>query len=119
MELTLIVVIGVISIVTVAALSDRLGLAAPLGLVIVGIGLSLDTRIRADSEEDEAEKPTPDTAQRAQYIRLRLKALTAEHQALLAARSRGTYTSKALMNAQRALDLEATRIQQFSEHLES
>ncbi|MFD0634257.1 cation:proton antiporter [Catenulispora yoronensis] len=40
MELTLIAVAGVISIVAVAAFSERLGLAAPLGLVIVGIGLS-------------------------------------------------------------------------------
>jgi monovalent cation/hydrogen antiporter len=39
-ELTLIVVLGVISIVVVAAFSDRLGLAAPLSLVVVGIGLS-------------------------------------------------------------------------------
>ncbi|MFF0813600.1 cation:proton antiporter [Rhodococcus sp. NPDC003318] len=40
MELTLIAVIGVASIVTVAALSKRLGLATPLSLVVVGIGLS-------------------------------------------------------------------------------
>lgn len=40
MELTLVLVVGVISIVAVAAFSQRLGLAAPLSLVIVGIGLS-------------------------------------------------------------------------------
>lgn len=40
MELTLIAVVGVISIVAVAAFSDRLGLAAPLSLVVVGIALS-------------------------------------------------------------------------------
>ncbi|MEV0094904.1 sodium:proton antiporter [Streptomyces sp. NPDC050738] len=40
MELTLIAVVGVISLVAVAAFSERLGLAAPLSLVIVGIGLS-------------------------------------------------------------------------------
>ncbi|MDG4861213.1 sodium:proton antiporter [Streptomyces sp. T-3] len=40
MELTLIAVVGVISIVAVAAFSDRLGLAAPLSLVVVGIGMS-------------------------------------------------------------------------------
>ncbi|ADD44714.1 sodium/hydrogen exchanger [Stackebrandtia nassauensis DSM 44728] len=40
MELTLVVIVGVISIVVVAAFSQRLGLAAPLSLVIVGIGLS-------------------------------------------------------------------------------
>ncbi|MFJ6901992.1 cation:proton antiporter [Streptomyces hokutonensis] len=40
MELTLVLVIGVISIVAVAAFSERLGLAAPLGLVVVGMALS-------------------------------------------------------------------------------
>jgi monovalent cation/hydrogen antiporter len=40
MEPTLIAVVGVISIVTVAVLSRRIGIAAPLVLVVVGIGLS-------------------------------------------------------------------------------
>lgn len=40
MQLTFVLVVGVISIVAVAAFSRRLGLAAPLSLVIVGIGLS-------------------------------------------------------------------------------
>jgi CPA1 family monovalent cation:H+ antiporter len=40
MELTLIAVVGVTSIVAVAALADRIGIAAPLILVVVGIGLS-------------------------------------------------------------------------------
>ncbi|MBC9715149.1 sodium:proton antiporter [Streptomyces sp. TRM66268-LWL] len=40
MEFTLVAVLGVISIVVVAAFSERLGLAAPLSLVVVGIGLS-------------------------------------------------------------------------------
>ncbi|MER7170239.1 cation:proton antiporter [Streptomyces mesophilus] len=40
MEFTLVAVLGVISIVAVAAFSERLGLAAPLSLVLVGIGLS-------------------------------------------------------------------------------
>ncbi|MFD6415938.1 cation:proton antiporter [Streptomyces sp. NPDC060194] len=39
-ESTLVAVLGVISIVVVAAFSERLGLAAPLSLVLVGIGLS-------------------------------------------------------------------------------
>nr|WP_221471514.1 sodium:proton antiporter [Amycolatopsis umgeniensis] len=38
--MTLVVVLGVISIVLVAAFSERLNLAAPLSLVLVGIGLS-------------------------------------------------------------------------------
>ncbi|SDK15927.1 cation:proton antiporter [Streptomyces indicus] len=40
MEFTLVAVLGVISIVVVAAFSERLGLAAPLSLVVVGIALS-------------------------------------------------------------------------------
>lgn len=40
MELTLVVILGIISIVVVAAFSERLSLAAPLSLVVVGIGLS-------------------------------------------------------------------------------
>ncbi|MEU3459518.1 sodium:proton antiporter [Streptomyces sp. NPDC006733] len=40
MELTLIAVFGVISIVAVAAAARRLGVAAPLALVVVGIALS-------------------------------------------------------------------------------
>ncbi|QCQ90975.1 cation:proton antiporter [Rhodococcus sp. SGAir0479] len=40
MDLTLIAVVGVSSIVAVAAFAKRLGLAAPLLLVVVGIGLS-------------------------------------------------------------------------------
>ncbi|MFK0244683.1 cation:proton antiporter [Amycolatopsis azurea] len=39
-DLTLVVVLGVVSIVLVAAFSERLNLAAPLSLVLVGIGLS-------------------------------------------------------------------------------
>ncbi|MGW6710626.1 cation:proton antiporter [Streptomyces sp. NPDC054956] len=40
METTLVLIVGVISIVAVAAFSKRLGLAAPLSLVVVGIALS-------------------------------------------------------------------------------
>jgi len=40
MELTLIAVTGVIAIVAVAALAERISVAAPLALVVVGIGLS-------------------------------------------------------------------------------
>ncbi|MEU2283007.1 cation:proton antiporter [Streptomyces sp. NPDC013178] len=40
MEFTLVAVVGVISIVAVAAFSQKLGVAAPLSLVVVGIGLS-------------------------------------------------------------------------------
>ncbi|MFI6938678.1 cation:proton antiporter [Streptomyces sp. NPDC050418] len=40
MEFTLVAVLGVIAVVAVAAFSERLGLAAPLSLVVVGIALS-------------------------------------------------------------------------------
>ncbi len=40
MEFTLVAVLGVVAIVAVAAFSERLGLAAPLSLVLVGIALS-------------------------------------------------------------------------------
>src|SRR6202522_2222444 len=40
MELTLIAIVGVSSIVAVAALASRIGIAAPMILVVVGIGLS-------------------------------------------------------------------------------
>ena len=40
MELTLIAVIGVVAIVAVAAMAERMGVAAPLVLVVVGVGLS-------------------------------------------------------------------------------
>ncbi|WP_430333928.1 cation:proton antiporter [Rhodococcus sp. ACT016] len=40
MDLTLVAVVGVISIVAVAAFSQRMGVAAPLSLLVVGIGLS-------------------------------------------------------------------------------
>jgi CPA1 family monovalent cation:H+ antiporter len=40
MELTLIAIVGVSSIVAVVALADRIGIAAPMILVVVGIGLS-------------------------------------------------------------------------------
>ncbi len=40
MELTIIVIVGVIAIVAVAATSERIAVAAPLSLVVVGIALS-------------------------------------------------------------------------------
>ncbi len=40
MELTLIAVVGVVAIVAVAAMAERIGVAAPLVLVVVGVALS-------------------------------------------------------------------------------
>src|SRR5580658_1562980 len=40
MEFTIIAVVGVIAVVAVAAVSARIAVAAPLSLVVVGIGLS-------------------------------------------------------------------------------
>ncbi|WP_104117574.1 sodium:proton antiporter [Arthrobacter sp. B1805] len=45
-----------------------------------------------------------------QYRDLRLAVLEAERQALLAARARGTYSSRVLARAQRILDVEETRL---------
>jgi len=40
MHLTLVLVIGIISVVATRAVAERIGVAAPLGLVLVGTGLS-------------------------------------------------------------------------------
>jgi NhaP-type Na+/H+ or K+/H+ antiporter len=50
-----------------------------------------------------------------QYRDLRLAVLEAERQALLAARARGTYTSRALARTQRILDIEETRLRSKGE----
>jgi NhaP-type Na+/H+ or K+/H+ antiporter len=53
MEFTIIAVVGVIAVVAVAAVSQRIAVAAPLSLVVVGIGLSFLPglpRIQVDPE---------------------------------------------------------------------
>ncbi|MGW5397978.1 cation:proton antiporter [Streptomyces sp. NPDC003952] len=53
MEMTLVSIVGVSSIVAVAAFSKRLGLAAPLSLVVVGIALSFVPGVPALAIEPE------------------------------------------------------------------
>ncbi|WP_338693422.1 cation:proton antiporter [Streptomyces sp. Q6] len=83
-------------------------------------------RVRADSmirpAPTDAERPAPDPADlaegRAAYLRLRIRVLTAEREALLAARARGTYSSRALSGVQHVLDLEEARFQQLGDRFE-
>lgn len=79
-------------------------------------------RVRSDSligvkKVRDAMAPDPEHDEwREQYIELRLLTIAAEREALLDARSRGTYSSQTLGAAQRRLDLEETRLQALSEH---
>jgi NhaP-type Na+/H+ or K+/H+ antiporter len=52
MELTLVLVIGIISVVATSAVSERIGVAAPLSLVVLGIGLSFlpGVHVKVDPE---------------------------------------------------------------------
>jgi len=77
-------------------------------------------RVRSDSligtHEEIGSSPDPEhDERREQYIRLRLLTIAAEREALLDARSRGTYSSQTLGAAQRRLDLEEARLQALSE----
>ncbi|MFJ1930754.1 cation:proton antiporter [Streptomyces sp. NPDC088131] len=83
-------------------------------------------RVRADSfirpREPARSQPQgaePDhatlVAARTDYLRLRLVVIAAERDALLAARTRGAYSSRTLTDAQDALDLEEARLEQLSD----
>lgn len=81
-------------------------------------------RVRGDSlirprKPDGAQGPKPDhaamIATRLTYLRLRLAVISAQRDALLAARTRGTYSSRALTDAQDALDLEEARLEQLGD----
>ena len=52
MELTLILIIGIVSVVATSAVSERIGVAAPLSLVVLGIALSFlpGVHVRLDPE---------------------------------------------------------------------
>ncbi|MFE0106188.1 cation:proton antiporter [Streptomyces sp. NPDC059009] len=69
----------------------------------------------AAAAAEEAARVEATDLQRAQYIQLRLAVLTAERETLLSARSRGTYSSRALTHAQHALDLDEARMEQLLE----
>ncbi|WP_353940530.1 cation:proton antiporter [Streptomyces sp. HUAS MG91] len=75
----------------------------------------------ADSEEDRKRAAAAfqgiDDAHLV-YLRLRLRVVSAERDALLAARTRGSYSSRALQGAQHVLDLEEARLEQFGDRFE-
>jgi hypothetical protein len=61
----------------------------------------------------DAEGDANDFNPREQYRQLMLQVLAAERARLLAARSAGTYTSRTLTGAQRAMDLMEATLQQI------
>ncbi|AUZ86505.1 sodium:proton antiporter, partial [Arthrobacter agilis] len=71
-----------------------------------------DTGMRSEFEWEKARLPEQKLVRspHRQYRDLRLAVLEAERQALLAARARGTYSSRVLAKAQRILDVEETRL---------
>ncbi|OUM43354.1 cation:proton antiporter [Arthrobacter sedimenti] len=71
-----------------------------------------DTGMRSEFEWEKARLPEQKLVRspHRQYRDLRLAVLAAEREALLAARSRGTYSSRVLAKAQRILDVEETRL---------
>ncbi|MFJ8820983.1 cation:proton antiporter [Streptomyces sp. NPDC102467] len=85
-----------------------------------GVAPEILDRVRADSlirptDDEGREMPPPEGPDDAgiTYMRLRLRVVTAERDALLAARTRGTYSSRALTGATHVLDLEEARLQQL------
>lgn len=76
-----------------------------------------DTLLGAESAWERADHGTDDTAlvhsPHQQYRALRREVLQAEREALLDARSQGTYASRILSRAQAMLDLEETRLEQI------
>ena len=71
-----------------------------------------DTGRRSEFEWERARLPEQKLVRspHRQYRDLRLAVLAAEREALLAARARGTYSSRVLARAQRVLDVEETRL---------
>lgn len=71
-----------------------------------------ETGMRTELEWEKAQVPEQKFVRspHRQYRDLRLAVLEAERQALLAARSQGTYSSRALAKAQRILDVEEARL---------
>ncbi|MFC3298107.1 sodium:proton antiporter [Arthrobacter agilis] len=71
-----------------------------------------DTGMRGEFEWEKARLPEQKLVRspHRQYRDLRLAVLEAERQALLAARARGTYSSRVLARAQRIMDVEEARL---------
>ncbi|MEV3861195.1 cation:proton antiporter [Streptomyces sp. NPDC050095] len=68
-----------------------------------------------DKDDEPEPRPGPSAEARGTYMRLRLRVISAERDALLAARTRGTYSSRALTDAHHVLDLEESRLQQLGD----
>jgi NhaP-type Na+/H+ or K+/H+ antiporter len=90
---------------------DVLGEGVPVDAAVLD-RVRTDTGARSEVEWERVRLPEQKLVRspHRQYRDLRLAVLAAERQALLAARSRGTYSSRVLANAQRILDLEETRL---------
>ncbi|MBV2365379.1 cation:proton antiporter [Streptomonospora nanhaiensis] len=75
-----------------------------------------DSRVRSSDDEDDGLGVCgrDDDAARAEYVRLRRAVLSAQREALLAARGRGLHDSRALRRAQSALDVEEARLERFA-----
>ncbi|WP_372351700.1 cation:proton antiporter [Streptomyces sp. KL116D] len=109
-----------------AAAHDSLDAAVADGSVAPELAdhVRADSLIRPANADPDADErlPAPDhdalVAERAQYLRLRLQVISAEREALLAARTHGTYSSRALSGAQHVLDLEEARLQQLGDRFE-
>ncbi|SHG18802.1 sodium/proton antiporter, CPA1 family [Jatrophihabitans endophyticus] len=52
MHLTLVLVVGIVSVVATSAVADRIGVAAPLGLVLVGIAMSFVPGVHVELEPE-------------------------------------------------------------------
>jgi NhaP-type Na+/H+ or K+/H+ antiporter len=90
---------------------DVLGEGVPVDAAVLD-RVRTDTGARSEVEWERVRLPEQKLVRspHRQYRDLRLAVLAAERQALLAARSRGTYSSRVLANAQRILDVEETRL---------
>ena len=67
-----------------------------------------DLRVRSERADEPV---TANAGPTEQYRDLMMRALTAERDVLLTARSNGTYSSRALSRAQRSLDVDEARMQ--------
>ncbi|MUK03230.1 sodium:proton antiporter [Vibrio cholerae] len=90
---------------------DVLGEGVPVDAAVLD-RVRTDTGARSEVEWERVRLPEQKLVRspHRQYRDLRLAVLAAERRALLAARSRGTYSSRVLANAQRILDVEETRL---------
>ncbi|NEB76739.1 sodium:proton antiporter [Streptomyces sp. SID14478] len=78
-------------------------------------------RVREDvvrpprNKDGDEPDPVADKIARDTYLRLRARVIDVERETLLAARTHGTYSSRAITGVQHALDLEQARLEQMAE----